>query len=90
VRQKTVVVPVVDHLNENGLGNPVAFHQAQQRFRRGVALGDILAGCERKFGIVFPHVNVGIKDAIVGGCECGGSERCSHGCSDGCSDEGST
>ena len=50
----------------------------------GVAsrVGDILPLRERKFGIMFPHVNVGIDDAIVGGCERGRSERCSDGCSD--------
>ena len=75
MRQKAVVVAVVDHLDDDGFRDPVGLHVFQQGLRRGVARGDIGPLRERKFGVVFPGVDVGIDNAIVGGRERGHGER---------------
>ena len=65
--QKTVVVLVVDHLDDHRTRNAVGFHQVQQRLRRGVAFGHARPFGKRKRGVVLPHVNVGIDDSRIGG-----------------------
>jgi len=63
----TVVVAVVNHLNEHGLRDAVGLHEFEQRFGRGVARGRMGPAGEGKLRIVLTDVNVRIDDPVLFG-----------------------
>src|SRR5580692_8277476 len=74
-RQITVVIAVMDHLDNDGPGHAVRLHETEQRLRRGVALGRTGLLGEGEFGIVLPYVHMRIDDAVIGG-KFGGAHSC--------------
>src|SRR5580704_9106252 len=65
--QITVVIAVMDHLDNDGPGDAVRLHESEQRLRRGVTRGRMRLLGEGKLGIVLPNVYMRIDDAVIGG-----------------------
>ena len=75
----------MNDLDENGSGDAVGLHEAQEGFGGGIFGWRVGAGSEGKGGIVLPDVDVGVDEQGAGGRCCG--ERADGGGCDGCGDE---
>src|ERR1700749_5156276 len=64
-REVTIVVAVMDHLDNDSLRHPVGFHEFQQHLRRGSEIRNLGSGRERKASVVLPHMHVRVEYSVI-------------------------